>query len=63
MAESYVVEGLRRAASGDDRPAAENRRRCAVVVTSTAVKRDNPEVVAALERASPWCAARKCWPS
>jgi UDP-N-acetylmuramate--alanine ligase len=50
IAEGYVVEGLRkhgiRVAIGH---AAENLGEAAVVVTSTAVKRDNPEVVAALE--------------
>jgi UDP-N-acetylmuramate--alanine ligase len=50
IAEGYVVEGLRergiRVAIGH---AAENLGDAAVVVTSTAVKRDNPEVVAALE--------------
>lgn len=50
IAEGYVVEGLRqrgiRVAIGH---AAANLGDAAVVVTSTAVKRDNPEVVAALE--------------
>ena len=50
IAEGYVVEGLRargiRVMIGHD---AENLGDAAVVVTSTAVKRDNPEVVAALE--------------
>ena len=50
IAEGYVVEGLRqrgiRVFIGH---AAQNLGQAAVVVTSTAVKRDNPEVVAALE--------------
>jgi UDP-N-acetylmuramate--alanine ligase len=54
IAEGYVVEGLRqrgiRVAIGH---AAENVGEAAVVVTSTAVKRDNPEVVAALENRIP----------
>jgi UDP-N-acetylmuramate--alanine ligase len=54
IAESYVVEGLRKrgikVAIGH---AAENIGDAAVVVTSTAVKRDNPEVVAALEHRVP----------
>ncbi|WCT78057.1 UDP-N-acetylmuramate--L-alanine ligase [Novosphingobium humi] len=54
IAESYVVEGLRRRGIkvmiGH---AAENVGDAAVVVTSTAVKRENPEVVAALEARIP----------
>src|ERR1700712_1574680 len=54
IAEGYVVEGLRaRGISvmiGHD---AANVGDAAVVVTSTAVKRDNPEVVAALEARIP----------
>ncbi len=54
IAESYVVEGLRKrgikVAIGH---AAGNLGEAAVVVTSTAVKRDNPEVVAALEQRIP----------
>lgn len=54
IAEGYVVEGLRqhgiRVAIGH---AAQNVGEAAVVVTSTAVKRDNPEVVAALENRIP----------
>ena len=54
IAEGYVVEGLRqrgiRVMIGH---AAENLGDAAVVVTSTAVKRDNPEVVAALENRVP----------
>jgi UDP-N-acetylmuramate--alanine ligase len=54
IAEGYVVEGLRqrgiRVAIGH---AAENLDDAAVVVTSTAVRRDNPEVVAALENRIP----------
>ncbi|KPF93775.1 UDP-N-acetylmuramate--alanine ligase [Novosphingobium sp. AAP83] len=54
MAEGYVVEGLR--SRGIDvmiGQRAENVAGVAVVVTSTAVKRDNPEVVAALENRIP----------
>ena len=54
IAESYVVEGLRRRGIkvliGHD---ARNVEGAAVVVTSTAVKRDNPEVAAALEQRIP----------
>jgi UDP-N-acetylmuramate--alanine ligase len=54
IAEGYVVEGLRKrgikVAIGH---AAENLGDAAVVVTSTAVKRDNPEVAAALEHRVP----------
>jgi UDP-N-acetylmuramate--alanine ligase len=54
IAESYVVEGLRKrgikVAIGH---AAENVDGAAVVVTSTAVKRGNPEVEAALEHRIP----------
>lgn len=50
MAEGYVVEGLRsRGINVMIGQRAENVDGVAVVVTSTAVKRDNPEVVAALE--------------
>ncbi|WP_338466441.1 UDP-N-acetylmuramate--L-alanine ligase [Novosphingobium sp. ZN18A2] len=54
IAEGYVVEGLR--ARGIDVKIghkAENVEGVAVVVTSTAVKRGNPEVVAALENRIP----------
>ncbi len=34
-----------------------------VVVVSTAIKRDNPELVHARESGSPSCAAPKCWPN
>lgn len=54
IAEGYVVEGLRergiKVMIGHD---AANLGEAAVVVTSTAVKRDNPEVVAALESRVP----------
>ena len=54
IAEGYVVEGLRqlgiKVMIGHK---AENLGDAAVVVTSTAVKRDNPEVVAALESRVP----------
>jgi UDP-N-acetylmuramate--alanine ligase len=54
IAEGYVVEGLRqrgiRVMIGHK---AENIGDAAVVVTSTAVKRDNPEVVAALDNRVP----------
>ncbi|EJL29459.1 UDP-N-acetylmuramate--L-alanine ligase [Novosphingobium sp. AP12] len=54
IAEGYVVEGLRergiRVMIGQ---VAENVEGAAVVVTSTAVKRDNPEVVYALEHRIP----------
>jgi len=54
MAEGYVIEGLRKrgikVAIGHD---AANLGDAAVVVTSTAVKRDNPEVAAALEARIP----------
>ncbi len=54
IAEGYVVEGLRqRGIKVMIGHAAENLGDAAVVVTSTAVKRDNPEVVAALEHRIP----------
>jgi UDP-N-acetylmuramate--alanine ligase len=43
--------------------AAENVGDAAVVVTSTAVKRENPEVVAALEARIPVVRRAKCWPN
>ena len=50
IAEGYVIEGLRaRGIKVMIGHSAENIGDAAVVVTSTAVKRDNPEVVAALE--------------
>jgi UDP-N-acetylmuramate--alanine ligase len=54
IAEGYVIEGLRkRGIKVMIGHATENVAGCAVVVTSTAVKRDNPEVVAALEARIP----------
>ena len=54
IAESYVVEGLRkRGIAVTIGHAAANVADCAVVVTSTAVKRDNPEVAAAIEARIP----------
>jgi UDP-N-acetylmuramate--alanine ligase len=54
IAEGYVVEGLRkRGIKVMIGHAAENIGDAAVVVTSTAVKRDNPEVAAALEHRVP----------
>jgi UDP-N-acetylmuramate--alanine ligase len=54
IAEGYVVEGLRkRGITVSIGHKAENIGDAAVVVTSTAVKRDNPEVVAALEHRVP----------
>ena len=54
IAGGYVVEGLRaRGIAVAIGHAAENLGDAAVVVTSTAVKRDNPEVVAALEHRIP----------
>ncbi len=54
IAEGYVVEGLRaRGIKVMIGHAAENLGEAAVVVTSTAVKRDNPEVAAALEARVP----------
>ena len=54
IAEGYVVEGLRaRGIKVMIGHKAENLGNAAVVVTSTAVKRDNPEVVAALEHRVP----------
>ncbi len=54
IAESYVIEGLRaRGITVMIGQRAENVADAAVVVTSTAVKRDNPEVVAALENRIP----------
>ena len=42
---------------------ASNLGKAEVVVVSTAIQRDNPELVAARERRIPVCGARKCWPS
>lgn len=54
IAEGYVVEGLRaRGINVMIGHRAENLGDAAVVVTSTAVKRENPEVVAALENRVP----------
>jgi len=54
MAEGYVVEGLRkRGIAVTIGHAADNLGEAAVVVTSTAVRRDNPEVAEALERRIP----------
>jgi UDP-N-acetylmuramate--alanine ligase len=54
IAEGYVVEGLRkRGIKVMIGQAAENLGDAAVIVTSTAVKRGNPEVEAALERRIP----------
>lgn len=54
IAEGYVVEGLRgRGIKVMIGQSAENVEGVAVVVTSTAVKRDNPEVVYALENRIP----------
>jgi UDP-N-acetylmuramate--alanine ligase len=54
LAEGYVVDGLRkRGITVFIGQKAENVGDAAVVVTSTAVKRDNPEVVAALEARIP----------
>ena len=54
IAEGYVVEGLRaRGIKVMIGHKAENLGQAAVVVTSTAVKRDNPEVAAALESRIP----------
>jgi UDP-N-acetylmuramate--alanine ligase len=54
IAEGYVVEGLRKhGINVMIGHAAKNIGDAAVVVTSTAVKRDNPEVVAALEHRVP----------
>ena len=54
IAEGYVVEGLRkRGIKVMIGHSAENLGEAAVVVTSTAVRRDNPEVAAALENRVP----------
>jgi UDP-N-acetylmuramate--alanine ligase len=54
IAEGYVVEGLRsRGIKVMIGHAAENVTDCSVIVTSTAVKRDNPEVVYALDNRIP----------
>ena len=54
IAEGYVIEGLRaRGIKVSIGHAAENLGDAAVVVTSTAVRRDNPEVAAALENRVP----------
>jgi UDP-N-acetylmuramate--alanine ligase len=54
IAEGYVIEGLRkRGIKVMIGHAAENVTDCSVIVTSTAVKRDNPEVVYALDNRIP----------
>src|SRR5580765_1635870 len=54
VAEGYVVEGLRqRGIPVTIGQSADNLGDAAVVVTSTAIKKDNPEVVAAYERRIP----------
>jgi UDP-N-acetylmuramate--alanine ligase len=54
VAESYVVEGLRkRGIPVTIGQSADNLGDAAVVVTSTAIRKDNPEVVAAYERRIP----------
>ena len=64
IAEGYVVEGLRqrgiRVMIGH---AAENLGDAAVVVTSTAVKRNNLKSPRRWRGAFPWSAALKCWPN
>ena len=42
---------------------AENLGEARVVVVSSAIKADNPELVEARARFLPWCAAPRCWPS
>ena len=42
---------------------AENIGDAEVVVVSTAIKRDNPELAAARASACRWCGAPRCWPS
>jgi len=64
IAEGYVIEGLRqkgiKVAIGHS---PDNLGDAAVVVISTAVKKTNPEVVAAYERRIPVVAAPRCSPS
>ena len=64
VAEGYVIAHLRE--RGIDvmiGHSADNLKDAAVVVTSTAIKRTNPEVAAALERRIPSFAAPRCWPN
>ena len=64
VAESYVVEGLRKAGIpvkiGHH---ADNLGDAAVVVVSTAIRKDNPERSAPMSAASRSSAAPRCWPS
>jgi UDP-N-acetylmuramate--alanine ligase len=39
------------------------RERADAVVVSSAVRSDNPEVIAARSARCPWCRGRRCWPS
>jgi UDP-N-acetylmuramate--alanine ligase len=43
--------------------AAENVSAADAVVVSSAVRSDNPEVIAAARVRSPWCRGRRCWPN
>ena len=43
--------------------AAGNVENAGLVVVSTAIQRDNPELMAAREPAFRWCAAPRCWPN
>ena len=65
IADSANVQAPARARHpGRDRPRAENLADAAVVVISSAVKPDNPEVDRrARQRCCRWCAAPRCWPS
>jgi UDP-N-acetylmuramate--alanine ligase len=42
---------------------AENVDGAEVLVVSSAIKRDNPELCARATSACRWCAAPRCWPS
>jgi UDP-N-acetylglucosamine--N-acetylmuramyl-(pentapeptide) pyrophosphoryl-undecaprenol N-acetylglucosamine transferase len=53
----------RRGRQGDDRPRRRKTEGADAVVVSTAVKADNPEVVAARERISRSSRAPRCWPN
>ncbi len=63
-AEGYTIKRLKdRGATVSIGHAAENLGSAEVVVVSTAIKKDNPELWPPASAAFRWCAAPRCWPS
>ena len=63
-ADNANVKRLREQGRQDrDRPQGRELDGADVVVVSSAIKPDNPELVAARRAACRWCAAPRCWPS